>query len=244
MAISVQEFIQQLEEEPTLCQRLVLLLKDRESEPQLVKMPYQEFLEWMDEDTLAEWEDGEIIMSSPASYFHQDLVRFLTSVVGMYVETYNLGVICPAPFQMKLEYSGREPDLLFVAQKHLDRLKETYLDGPADLVVEIISPESVVRDRGKKFYEYEEGGVPEFWLIDPLRKWAEFYQLRPEGRYKTAFAGQEGIYHAVTLKGFWLRVEWLWQETPPHPLRALGEITGMSLEVVENFLKALGGETR
>lgn len=55
----------------------------------------------------------------------------------------------------------------FVASEHLDRLKETYLDGPADLVVGIVSPDSVGRDRGEKFYEYAQGGVPEYWLIDP-----------------------------------------------------------------------------
>lgn len=46
-------------------------------------------------------------------------------------------------------------------------MKETYLDGPADLVVGIVSPDSVGRDRGEKFYEYAQGGVPEYWLIDP-----------------------------------------------------------------------------
>lgn len=94
------------------------------------KMTYEEFLAWADEDTLAEWVDGEIIMLSPASDRHQDLARFLTSVLGIYVETHDLGVICPAPFQMKLEH-GRGPDLLFVAREHLGRLRETYLDGPA-----------------------------------------------------------------------------------------------------------------
>ncbi len=59
--------------------------------------------------------------------------------------------------------------------------------------------------------------------------------------YETAFAGAEGEYHSHTLPGFWLRVEWLWQEPLPHPLRALGEIVGLAPEVVEQFLQALGG---
>jgi Uma2 family endonuclease len=88
---------------------------------------------------------------------------------------------------MKLAQSGREPDLLFVAQTNLERLKETYLDGPADLVVEIVSPEGVGRDRGVKFYEYAQGGVPEYWLIDPQTEWAEFYRLE-EGHYHSRFA--------------------------------------------------------
>jgi len=203
------------------------------------KMTYDEFLAWANEDTLAEWVDGEVVMYSPASNRHQDLARFLTSVLGIYVETHSLGVIRPAPFQMKLE-RGREPDLLFVASGHLARLKETYLDGPADLVVEVVSPESVGRDRGEKFYEYAQGGVPEYWLIDPQMEWGEFYRLK-EGRYHLAFSGRKGEYHALALPGFWLRVEWLWQEPLPHPLRVLGEIAGVEPEVVERFLQALGG---
>jgi len=186
------------------------------------KMTYDEFLAWANEDTLAEWVDGEVVMYSPASNRHQDLARFLTSVLGIYVETHSLGVVRPAPFQMKLE-RGREPDLLFVASEHLARLKETYLDGPADLVVEIISPESVARDRGEKFYEYAQGGVVEYWLIDPQARWAEFYRLKA-GHYRPAFSGDKGIYRAEVLPDFWLRVEWLWQEPLPKTLDVLREL--------------------
>jgi Uma2 family endonuclease len=123
---------------------------------------------------------------------------------------------------MKLEH-GREPDLLFVAQEHLKRLKETHLDGPADLAVEVVSPESVGRDRGEKFYEYAQGGVPEYWLIDPQTKQAEFYQLE-EGRYRVAFSGDEGRYQALVLPDFWLRVEWLWQDPLPAVLDVVREL--------------------
>jgi hypothetical protein len=55
---------------------------------------------------------------------------------------------------MKLALSGREPDVLFLASAHVGRLTETYLNGPADVMVEIVSPDSVGRDRGDEFYEY------------------------------------------------------------------------------------------
>jgi Uma2 family endonuclease len=206
----------------------------------LHKMTYEEFLDWADEDTLAEWVNGEVVMYSPASKRHQQIVSFLEKVLGTFVEQHNLGIVLSAPFQMKLEH-GREPDLLFVAREHQNRLKETYLDGPADLVVEIASRESVERDRGAKFYEYARGGVPEYWLIDPQMQWAEFYRLEEE-RYRMTFGGEEGEYRALVLPGFWLRVEWLWQEPLPHHLRALGEIVGLAPEVVEQFLQALGGQ--
>ena len=209
-----------IEEQPELRRRLREMIGEIPSQPLRQaqgrppeKMTYEEFLAWADEDTLAEWVDGEVVMYSPASNKHQDIADFLVSVLRPFAEVHQLGIVRSAPFQMKLE-RGREPDLVFVASEHLDRLKETYLDGPANMVVEIVSPESVGRDRGEKFYEYERAGIPEYWLIDPLREQAEFYQLGAKGRYRMVMPEAEGIYHSAVVPGFWLCVDWLWQ-TPP-----------------------------
>jgi len=158
-------------------------------------------------------------MTSPASLRHQDISDFLVVVFRPYVEIHALGFILSAPFQMKLINSGREPDLIFLSQAHRERLKETYLDGPADLVVEIISPESIGRDRGDKFYEYEQAGIPEYWLIDPLRERAEFYQLGKNALYQLVSPDAEGVYHSAQLPGFAIPVDWLW--SPPRVLDAL-----------------------
>ena len=112
---------------------------------------------------------------------------------------------------------GREPDILFVANEHLDLVKKNHLAGPADLAIEIVSPDSLTRDRGDKFVEYEKGGVKEYWLIDPIRESADFYYLE-NGVYRPITVSADGIYQSKVLAGFWLRVEWLWQEPLP-PLR-------------------------
>jgi Uma2 family endonuclease len=217
----VKELPLWIEEQPTLRRQLRETIGGipRQS-PQ--RMTYKAFLAWAGEDTLAEWVDGEVVMHSPASKRHQGIVGFLLRVMGAYVESHDLGIVISAPFQMKLE-QGREPDLIFVAREHLGRLKETFLDGPADLVVEIVSPESAGRDRGERFYEYARGGVPEYWLIDPQIQWADFYRLEGE-RYRAAFSGEEGEYRALVLPDFWLRVEWLWQEPLPKTLDVLREL--------------------
>lgn len=225
MPVAVQAFVDKIRREPALSQSLSVLLEAAQgNDLSAPKMTYDEFLDWVDEDTLAEWVDGELLMTSPASDRHQDLVRFFTSVLSVYVETHQLGVIRPAPFQMKLARTGREPDLFFVANAHLDRFRPSYLDGPADVVVEIISLESLERDRGAKFVEYESAGVPEYWLIDPLHRWVECYQLNAEGQYETVFAGREGRYASAQLPGFWLRIEWLWQVPLPPILTILREL--------------------
>ena len=133
-------------------------------------------------------------------------------------------MVRPAPFVVHLAPGApaREPDLIFVAREHLDRLKPAQLDGPPDLIVEIISPSSRSRDRGEKFYEYEAGGVPEYWLLDPIREQAEFYLLDEGGIYRLA-AIEEGIFRSRALEGLWLQVDWLWQEELPPLLDVLRE---------------------
>jgi Uma2 family endonuclease len=205
-------------------------------------MTYEEFLAWADEDTLAEWVNGEMVMTSPASDPHQDFVRFLSGVLDVFVVSRNLGIIRTAPFQMKLARSGREPDLLFLAHEHMERLKRTHLDGPADLVVEITSPESMGRDRGEKFTEYEQAGIPEYWLIDPDARRAEFYTLDAEGRYDLVLRGATGTFHSAVLPGFWLKVEWLWASPLPPPLRIVAEIAGVDPAIAEAFERALSRE--
>ena len=133
---------------------------------------FEAFLAWADEDTWAEWVDGEILLISPASLDHQRLSAFLLVITSLYVESRQLGEIFGAGYLMRLSMrtSGRLPDLLFVSSEHLERVRPMYLDGPADLVVEIVSPESDDRDRGEKFFEYEAAGIPEYWLIDAVRQ--------------------------------------------------------------------------
>jgi Uma2 family endonuclease len=187
-------------------------------------MTYDEFLDWCDDDTLAEWVGGEIEMSSPASLGHQELFAFLLIVLDSWVQTYDLGVIVPAPFQMHLPppiNRGREPDLLFVAQAHLARLRSTYREGPADLVIEVTSPESVHRDREIKLHEYERAGIPEYWLLDTLVREATFHELGPDGRYGAAFTGSTGVYESRVLGGLRLPVDWLWQHPLPKRIDAL-----------------------
>jgi Uma2 family endonuclease len=184
------------------------------------KVSYEEFLDLCDEDTLAEWVNGEIIMTSPSSRIHQKIGAFLEHILYSYVESRNLGEIYRENFQMRLPLSGRDPDIIFVHFSHLERVQETYLEGPADVAIEIVSKDSISRDRGDKFIEYESGGIPEYWLIDPLRKQAEFYRLGEDKCYHPVSLDDEGKYHSEAIEGFWFKPAWLWQE----PLPAVWEI--------------------
>ena len=136
-------------------------------------------------------------------------MAFFSNCLLVFNEDNELGEVEYDPFQMKTapHLPSRAPDILFVAKEHFDRLKPNLLTGAADLVVEIVSPESRGRDRGDKFYEYEEGGVREYWIIDPGRQKAEFYLLEANGRYMPALVDAENRYHSTVLKGLFLDVE-------------------------------------
>jgi len=191
------------------------------------KLSFEEFLAWCDEDTWAEWVDGEVVILMPASLKHQEIRKFLCFVMHEFVRHYEAGRVIDAPFMVHLPESlrrGREPDIFFVKAERLHLLKETYLDGAPDLVVEITSPESIARDRGEKYIEYEAAGVVEYWLIDPDRRQAEFYRLGLEKRYRLFTADEHDVYRAEVLPGFWLKVEWLWQEPLPSAIDVLREM--------------------
>lgn len=195
--------------------------------PQLPEKPvsFDQFVNWMDEDIRAEWVEGEILLMSPANNWHQNIVRFLTSLLSTYAEHAGIGTVRPSPFLMRLEDrpSGREPDLLFVSNDHEDRLQESYLNGPADLVFEVISPESMSRDRGEKFVEYEAAGIPEYWLVDPLRDELTVYRLKEDGKYRTVFQAETGRAESEVVEGFWIDASWLWDDSMPKILDVLKE---------------------
>ena len=214
-----------------------MALKELSKPGDRLKMTYEEFLAWADEDVHAEWIDGEVMIHMTAKQRHQEIVRFLVELFGLFNQFFRVGKFLMAPYQMKLspEGSGREPDLLFVAHAHESRLTEQGVAGPADLAVEVVSDDSVVRDRVEKFEEYEQYGVPEYWIIDPRpkRQRAEFYQMDERGKYRPVPVGQDGRYHSKVLPGFWLCVDWLWADELPDSLFAFAEIANLPAEVVQ-----------
>ena len=177
-------------------------------------MTYDEFMNWHPDSGLAEWVNGEAILMPPPSLRHQDVIRFLMVLMTWFVEDRDAGSLYFAPVQMRLKHSGREPDILFVAKEHLNRFRDLYLDGPADLCVEVLSPDSRSRDRVEKFREYEQAGVREYWIIDPMRKEAVYYALGEDGSY-LPLSIEDSVFRSRVLEGFWLKVEWLWQDPLP-----------------------------
>ncbi|MCP4699579.1 MAG: Uma2 family endonuclease [Gammaproteobacteria bacterium] len=86
-------------------------------------------------------------------------------------------------FVMRLGNNGFTPDVFLCRGPSLNRLSSWYLDGAADLVIEVVLPAHANRDRVEKRRYYEAGGVPEYWIVDPERKEVELLRLT-DGRYQ------------------------------------------------------------
>ncbi|MEW6304516.1 MAG: Uma2 family endonuclease [Verrucomicrobiota bacterium] len=127
--------------------------------------------------------DGELIMSPAPSYFHQKIVLRFYKVLDKWIAEHRLGEVILAPLDMVLSpHRSTQPDLLFVSHERRGILQDR-VRGAADLVAEIISPESRRRDRIDKRDLYEQHGVREYWLIDPEAQTVEVLFLE-KSQYK------------------------------------------------------------
>ena len=94
-----------------------------------------------------------------------------------------------APFDVKLS-TDEDDDAPTVVQPDItvtcDRAKLTQqgMTGPPDLVVEIVSPDSGLIDRRRKFELYERFGVREYWIVDQDEKVVEVWTLENDRSYR------------------------------------------------------------
>lgn len=204
------------------------LAQHREAGIERFRMTYEEFVAWAGEDIRAEWVNGEVIAYTPPDTAHQELVFFLATLLRLYTEMRGIGTVLIAPFEMRLRavHTSREPDILFVAAHHARRLTRKRLEGPADVVIEVISDSTALIDKRDKFNEYCRAGVPEFWLIDPGEREQEFaaYHLTTSGVYERIPLDRAGCFHSEEIPGFWLDPAWLWRQPLPQPLRMLARM--------------------
>lgn len=172
----------------------------------------------------AEWVDGEVIVPMATSIKHAQIVRFLLTLIYLFCLRRKLGEVLGENAQVRFAELKRRrtPDIMFVAHERRHLFRETFFDGAPDLVVEIVSPDSVARDWREKYLDYQEAGVREYWVIDPLSEQVEAYALNAQNQYER-IKEQEGKIASRVLSGFTLKPAWLWQDDLPNPIDVLTE---------------------
>ena len=76
-----------------------------------------------------------------------------------------------SPVDVKLDADNKtmvQPDVVVVCDR--ERITDRVVLGGPDFVLEVVSPSSVMRDYIKKAAKYEEAGVREYWIADPLSR--------------------------------------------------------------------------
>lgn len=175
---------------------------------------FEQYLDWLTEENKADLINGVIFMQSPPADRHEKIFVFLINVLNAYVVRKNLGIVRGSRTAIKFsEYNGTQPDLVFISNANRKLIHSYFVDGVADMIVEIISPSTRHIDRVKKMALYAEHGVREYWLIDPERERAEFF-CNERGAWLEMAVEANGRFHSKAVSGFWLKVEWLFAAQP------------------------------
>lgn len=168
------------------------------------------FREWLCDDVKAEFINGEVIMHLPVKRRHLDASKYLENLLQNFVLLNDLGVVDSEKALIGLTRNDYEPDICFWNSETASSFEDDQMEHPApDLVIEILSKSTTGRDCRIKFEDYAAHGVREYWIIDPVRKSVEQYQL---DEATMAFASVATLYihdtlSALTVAGFQIPVQ-------------------------------------
>lgn len=184
----------------------------------------EEFYALQGEDSDWEYLDGRLVMS-PASKRHEELFRFLMTLLTTFLDERGGGTVLGSRYTMRLdERWSPEPDLLVVRDEHRHRMGPQRLEGPADLVIEIASEGDPELDLREKLPRYRQAEIPEIWLVDPFEQTVHA-ERRAEQGYETDDL-DSGKLESAVVPGFWIDVSWLWLDDLPSTLACLRKLLG------------------
>jgi Uma2 family endonuclease len=146
-------------------------------EPRTRRWTYEEYYR-LDDDQRYEIIDGQLLMAPAPDTWHQNWVRSLFLVLHSHTSGRQIGEVLISPLDVIFDNENTcQPDLLFISQARRGMIEKRGVFGAPDLLVEIISPSSVRRDRYDKRSLYARFGVKEYWMADPANRSLEVHTL-------------------------------------------------------------------
>ena len=138
---------------------------------------FEEFMELQDDGNCYELHNGRLYMMSGVSNAHTiatgELITQLTiSQRGKKCQVRH------APYDVRLwenEDTAYEPDVFVVCDP--SKLKDKYCEGAPDFIAEVLSPSNSSNDLVRKFKDYREAGVKEYWIVDTEKKLVMAHRL-------------------------------------------------------------------
>lgn len=170
--------------------------------------------------------DGVIYMASPDSRRANELTSFLDGLLRMFISAKGIGgEVYVNRFAFRItDLRAPEPDVAYVSEKRMHLVRDGAMDGGPDVAVEVVSRDSCERDYVHKRRIYEEAGVAEYWIVDPIQRRVEFLRLGEDGRYDLSRLEGNCIFRSRSIPGFWLNVEWLIGNEPLNAYGCLQEL--------------------
>src|SRR2546423_5592371 len=105
-----------------------------------VRWSERQFVDWAFGRFDAEWVDGEVVLMSPVNDAHDTLEVWLTALLQLFIEARGLGELRSDMFvRLPRRRRLRVPDLMFIAERNRGRIRPTFINGPPDVVIEIVS---------------------------------------------------------------------------------------------------------
>lgn len=158
------------------------------------------------DDAYYELINGYIMKKSAPRPQHQRISMRLSILLGSFIKENKIGELFASPIDVFLDdLNAVQPDLVFVPTENQAIITDDGIMGIPDLMIEIISPSSVLRDRVDKKNLYERLNVKEYWIIDPQYQDIEVYTIQ-NGRYElysgvTMFEGalESTIFEGLTI---------------------------------------------
>ena len=159
-------------------------------EKQAKRWTYEEYYK-LDDDQRYEIIGGNLLMAPAPDTWHQDWSRKLFRLIDRFVTKNNRGEVFYAPIDIVFDEENTvQPDIVFIATPNLQIIQRRAIFGVPALLVELVSPSSVRRDRYDKKALYARFGVKEYWIGDPANKALEILTLK-EGRYELHCCAEE-----------------------------------------------------
>ncbi len=149
-----------------------------------------------------ELSDGRLVILPMPSLSHQRTLRAFVQYAQEWFAKNPRGEILFAPHPIRL-WPGkyREPDAMIWLNEHKDRMGERE-SGPPDLALEILSPGNEPLDLETKFREYAQGGVAEYWIVQPSSGRVSVYELDGRTYGLVGHFGRGEPARSIVLPGF------------------------------------------
>ncbi|MFN8592279.1 MAG: Uma2 family endonuclease [Thermomicrobiales bacterium] len=156
---------------------------------------YNDLLALPDDGTRYEIIDGELYEMPAPSWEHGIVVMNLILLLGPLVRSLG-GTIATSPVDVFFPGADPvEPDILVMLPGSRAAGGGRGVQGPPDLLIEVLSPSTRTHDLVTKRSLYARGGVREYWIVDPQARTVEVLTL-DGGRYRSALSVVTG--EAVT----------------------------------------------